>query len=193
MNVLDARYWTNRYSEGATGWDIGRPSPPLMDFAESVAKDSRILIPGAGNAHDWIELKRIGYEHVFALDFASEPLDRLKALYPQWSDGLIQEDFFDHQGSYDLIFEQTFFCALAPHRRADYVKKMSELLSDEGLLVGVLFTVEFEREGPPFGGSENEYLPLFQTQFDLQKMEPCLTSIPPRQGSELFFVARKKG
>ncbi len=130
---------------------------------------------------------------MFALDFSSEPLDRLRSLYPQWSDCLIQEDFFDHQGSYDLIFEQTFFCALAPHRRADYVKKMSELLSDEGLLVGVLFTVEFEREGPPFGGSENEYLPLFQTHFDLQKMEPCLNSIPPRKGSELFFVARKKG
>jgi len=52
MNDLDEDYWSERYQEGQTGWDIGYASPQLIDFATTFPKDARILIPGAGNAYE---------------------------------------------------------------------------------------------------------------------------------------------
>jgi len=64
-------------------------------------------------------------------------------------------DFFNHKGEYDLIIEQTFFCALPPTMRQKYVWKMHELLAKDGILAGLLFNRKFE-VSPPFGGSQEE-------------------------------------
>ena len=91
-----------------------------------------------------------------------------------------------HQGKYDLIIEQTFFCALDPLHRSAYAIKMNELLSKSGKLVGLLFDRSFV-SGPPFGGSEEEFRKLFSQHFRLKTMERCYNSIEPRKGSELFI------
>jgi len=105
---------------------------------------------------------------------------------------VIYEDFFNHVGQYDLILEQTFFCAQILERREEYVRHVASLLKRGGRLVGVLFNVDFGKEGPPFGGDENEYRKLFSGLFDIRVMSPCYNSIPPRAGSELFVVMVKK-
>ena len=44
-------YWTKRYQEESTGWDIGYPSTPLKEYIDQLEdKSISILIPGAGNA-----------------------------------------------------------------------------------------------------------------------------------------------
>ena len=92
---------------------------------------------------------------------------------------------------FDLILEQTFFCALDPSKRKDYVKKTSQLLQDSGKLAGVLFGIKFPFQGPPFGGSLEEYLTYFSSYFKLIKLEPCINSIDARFGNELFIIAQK--
>ena len=104
---------------------------------------------------------------------------------------MILGDFFEHQGEYDLILEQTFFCALPPSMRQNYVLKMHQLLAKDGILAGVLFDRYFE-SGPPFGGSQTEYNLLFKEAFDSLKMETAHNSIAPRANSELFFELKKK-
>jgi SAM-dependent methyltransferase len=104
----------------------------------------------------------------------------------------VQSDFFDHQDSYDLILEQTFFCALSPSLRNDYVTHMHRLLKSGGKLVGLLFQFPLTESGPPFGGSATEYLDRFEPLFSIQTLETCYNSIPPRQGNELFFIFNKK-
>lgn len=103
------------------------------------------------------------------------------------SSQLIHADFFDHKGEYDLIIEQTFFCALPPRLRNDYLNKIAELLKPEGKLVGLLFQIPLNDNKPPFGGSREEYLNLFEKSFQNINMETAYNSIPPRQGSELFI------
>lgn len=33
---LNETYWTNRYLEKSTGWDIGYAAPPIVDFTDKI-------------------------------------------------------------------------------------------------------------------------------------------------------------
>jgi len=100
---------------------------------------------------------------------------------------LINSNFFEHQGQYDLIVEQTLFCALPPEKREAYAVKMHELLKPSGKLVGLLFDVDQFPHTPPFGGNEKLYRNLFEEHFSVNKMERAHNSIHARQGKELFI------
>ncbi|WPR75874.1 hypothetical protein [Algoriphagus sp. NG3] len=53
MTFLDKNYWSERYSSGKTGWDIGLASTPLVQYLDQIVKrDISILIPGAGSGHE---------------------------------------------------------------------------------------------------------------------------------------------
>jgi len=190
MKDLDNNYWTNRYVNKQTGWDLGEISPPLKIYIDNIRnKNLKILIPGAGNAHEAAYLFKLGFKNTYVLDISEYPLNEFKKRNPEFpSDQLLVEDFFLHQSNYDLIIEQTFFCAIPPYLRENYVTKMAELLNSTGKLIGLLFNTAFESEGPPFGGNINEYQNLFSSKFIIEKMEICPDSIKPRLGNELFFV-----
>ncbi|MFC3417327.1 class I SAM-dependent methyltransferase [Algoriphagus hitonicola] len=189
MINLNENYWTERYRNGYTGWDIGHASPPLMQYLDQIAdRNLRVLIPGAGNGYEAVAGYRQGFVDIHLLDISRFPLERFAEQFSEFPENQIHhEDFFDHQGEYDLILEQTFFCALDPSLRVDYCKKMRELLKPQGKLVGVLFGIEFERSGPPFGGNMEDYRELFEDYFGIKKLEPCYNSIPPRAGTEVFI------
>jgi len=191
--IFDADFWNERYESQNTGWDIGTISTPLKDYFDQLEDRSMsILIPGAGNAYEAEYLVGLGFENVSIVDFAPNPLSDFKQRNPSFPDErLLLKDFFELEGEYDLIIEQTFFCALDPSLRTKYAKKMSELLSQNGKLVGVLFNRHFDG-GPPFGGNKEEYLTYFEDEFIVRKMEDCYNSILPRQGSELFIQLQKK-
>jgi len=191
---FDKAYWESKYSTEATGWDIGYAAPPLKDYFNQLTnKELKILIPGGGNCYEAEYLFEQGFENIFVIDIAKQPLKNLKARFPNFPDNhLIHDDFFNHKGKYDLIVEQTFFCALDPVLRKKYVEKMAELLNEHGKLAGLLFDFELTDDGPPFGGSSAEYLQLFSEKFTIKKLERCYNSIQPRAGRELFFIFEKK-
>ncbi|UJP64496.1 methyltransferase domain-containing protein [Mongoliitalea daihaiensis] len=186
---LSSQYWTDRYQQQQTGWDIGSPSYPLKQYLDQIQdKSLQILIPGAGNAHEAQYAYESGFSQVHILDFSAVPLEHFKQNCPKFPTAQVfHQDFFHHQGNYDLILEQTFFCALHPEQRMEYVQKMHSLLKPSGKLVGVLFNREFEKAGPPFGGSAASYQSIFEQYFDAVSIEPCYNSIPPRTGSEVFI------
>lgn len=192
--TLDRNYWNNRYRNAETSWDIGYASPPLTNYFDQLTdKNKRILIPGCGNAYEVAYLLEKGFQHNTVIDIAPELTAVLaKKFEPHVGKELtiITGDFFEHQGVYDIIIEQTFFCALDPSLRSQYVDKMFSLLAPGGKLVGVLFNRAFEG-GPPFGGSKEEYEQLFASTFSRRSMEPCYNSIPPRKDAELFIRMEK--
>ncbi len=183
-------FWDNRYLEKATGWDIGGISPPLRAYIDQLEdKNLKVLIPGAGNSYEAEYLFSSGFKYIYVNDIAKQPLENFKARVPSFPfPQLLQKDFFEIDIKFDLIVEQTFFCALPVESREEYVEKMHELLLPDGKLTGVLFNTKFENEGPPFGGSRLEYLKLFQKKFIIKTLEECYNSITPRQGNELFFI-----
>jgi len=189
MNEFLPEYWSQRYQEGLTGWDLKGISTPIKEYVDQLRDENiKILIPGCGYGYEGEYLFRSGFKHVHLLDFSPEPLIEFKKRLVDFPEEQLHVgDFFQHDGKYDLIIEQTFFCALDPSLRHAYALKMAELLKPRGKLVGVLFNREFEG-GPPFGGTEEEYLTYFRDYFSEISMEPCYNSIEPRKGTESFMI-----
>lgn len=190
MRKLDKSFWETKYQSDNLGWNIGYPSTPIKTYIDQLTnKDIKILIPGAGNAYEAEYLFKKGFTNVFVLDIAKAPLDNFKERLPHFpAEHLIQGDFFEHTNTYDLIIEQTFFCSLPPTLRSAYAEKMLTLLKPKAKLVGLLFNFELTAQGPPFGGSLEEYQKLFSQYFKITVLEPAHNSIKPRQGNELFVI-----
>lgn len=193
MNLTN-EYWQNRYEQGQTQWDAGAITTPLKEYIDQLRDiHQRILIPGAGNGYEAEYLFGLGYENVFVLDIARAPLENVQQRMPDFpSDQLIEEDFFSHQGPYDLILEQTFYCAIDPGRRDDYVVQAHKLLRPGGKLVGLLWDAPMFSDRPPYGGSLEEYQERFGPFFEIDILEKCYNSIPPRAGTEAFVKFIRK-
>lgn len=192
--LVDGNYWDKRWQEAATGWDIGHAAPAIVEYMQTVKdKDIKILIPGCGNAYEAEALVQLGFSDITLLDISETLVHQLKEKYRDCAAiSVLQGDFFSHEAQYDLIIEQTFFCALNPALRQAYTVKTASLLKENGQIAGVLFSRTFEQAGPPFGGTTEEYKDYFGTLFEIKKMEACYNSIAPRKEAEVFVNFKKK-
>ncbi len=194
----DKKYWTQRYTNGAVGWNIGYPSTPLKAYIDQLRdKNSKILIPGAGNAYEAEYLWKKGFTNVYVLDISEVPLQAFKQRNPNFPNSqLLNENFFKHNGKYDLILEQTFFCSFVPTElnRNTYAKQMARLLNPNGKLVGLWFNFPLtnDLEKRPFGGNKKGYLKYLSPYFNTTTFTVCYNSIAPRKGKELFGIFRLK-
>jgi SAM-dependent methyltransferase len=187
-------YWQGRYETKQTGWDLGAVSPPLQTYFDLLSdKNLKILIPGCGNAYEAEYLHHYGFRNVYLADIAAAPLEAFRKRVPDFpAEHLLHIDFFELQDQFDLIIEQTFFCAIDPGLRPAYAQKCFELLKPGGKLVGLLFNTEFSLPGPPFGGSEKEYRTYFEPYFHFRTFETATNSVKPREGRELFMILERK-
>lgn len=96
---LDANYWSARYSQGKTGWDIGQASPSLINYCKDLKPLTKILIPGAGRAYEFLALKELGFSDVRIIDFAPALNEELQEAFPNHRQDLLCEYFFKHQDS----------------------------------------------------------------------------------------------
>jgi SAM-dependent methyltransferase len=189
---LDQNYWDNQYQANVIGWDLGQVSPPIKTYIDTIEnKDAQILIPGCGNTYEAEYLVQQGFTNITVIDIAPTLVENLKKKFAKNNNiTVVLGDFFEHQGNYDFIIEQTFFCALPPTMRQKYVWKMHQLLKDNGKLIGLLFNREFE-VSPPFGGNLKEYEQLFKKAFAFNSISIAGNSIPSRANTELFFEFQK--
>lgn len=194
MVKLDATYWNERYLNNEASWDVGTITTPMKAYIDQLTdKNIAILVPGCGNGYEVGYLLEQGFTNITVVDIAEEATKNLIQKYHQYIDQslhVLTQNFFDTYGRFDLILEQTFFCALHPSLRPAYVDKVFQLLKPGGKLVGVLFNRSFE-VNPPYGGSIKEYRQLFGLTFALRVMEPCYNSIPPRKNTEVFINLQK--
>lgn len=194
--ILNKDFWENQWQQGDTGWDMGMVSPPLKQYIDGIEdKEQAILIPGCGNTYEAEYLLQQGFNNITVIDISPMLTAKLRDKFAAELGKRIQViegDFFELKGNYDLILEQTFFCALEPKLRMKYVWKMDELLNKGGRLAGLLFNRTFEFAGPPFGGSNAEYEMLFAPYFKIDTMAPCYNSHDKRKDTELFINLQKQ-
>lgn len=190
---LNANYWDKQYQNSETGWDLKAVSPPIKSYVDTlINKHISILIPGCGNAYEAEYLLQLGFDNVTLIDISSTLVNALKEKFAGKPINVLHGDFFEHKQQYDLIIEQTFFCAIDPSLRARYVNQCYNLLNADGKIAGLMFNIIFEKQGPPFGGNKEDYKKLFEPLFNLLQFDTCINSVKPRAGIELFIEMEKK-
>ena len=189
MINLSESFWENKYKKNKIGWDLGEVSPPLKTYFDQLTnKDLKILIPGGGNSYEAEYLFNRGFNNTYVVDISKTALYNIKNRVPEFpSSQLIHANFFDLNDTFDLIIEQTFFCAINPNLRANYAVKMKDLLNEKGKLVGVLFDAKLNKDHPPFGGNIKEYTTYFEPYFRMDVFTKCYNSFHNRQEMELFI------
>lgn len=203
--VQQAEYWSARYQQGQTAWDLGEATPVLRQLLREaqfpVKVPAPVLVPGCGYGHDVLLLAEVGYR-VTAVDFAPEPLQRLAAYAHQRGLSermlLLQADIWSLpealEGTFAAVWEYTCFCAIDPRRRGAYFALMRRLLRPGGYLVGLFFPLEGGgKEAPPFAVHQTEVETLAaQAGFQLQSAAWPEASHPARRGREILmvFIAR---
>ncbi|MEA2573110.1 MAG: hypothetical protein QOH93_408 [Chloroflexia bacterium] len=193
---LNAEYWDRHYREGNTGWDLGAPAPPFVDFMSCPVPPAHgsMLVLGAGRGHDALFFAGHGFQ-VTALDFAESAVRETQeaARRAGLAVDTAQYDFFalppryDH--AFDYVLEHTFFSAIDPGRREEYVQIVRRLLKPGGLFIA-LFFAHGRPGGPPFTTSEEEMRALFGPYFAIERLEVPARSVKPRQGLELLTLLR---
>lgn len=186
-------FWSQKYEQNQTGWDVGEVSRPLKIYIDQLKdKNLKILIPGAGNAHEAEYLFKQGFKNIYIADISKKPLQNLKARVPNFPEKqILHIDFFKIEGAFDLILEQTFFCALPVSSRENYAKKMAGLLKKDGLLSGLFFNFPLKENGPPFGGSKEEYLTILGHILRSKSSKTAIIRLNPDRATSYFLNLEK--
>lgn len=191
---LTKEFWNNRYLNQDTRWDVGKISRPIEAYIDQLEdKQLSILIPGGGNSYEAEHLHKEGFIQTKVVDISPKAIENFKERVPDFpAIQIVNQDFFELEGKYDLIIEQTFFCAIDRELRPAYARKMAELLKEEGKLVGLLFDAPLYEDHPPYGGTLEEYKSYFEPYFNIEIMDCCYNSIEPRAGREVWIKMIKK-
>ena len=189
--------WQRHYDEGDLGWDLGQVAPPFIRLFESNAiLPGKTLVPGCGRGHEVIYLAENGFE-VTAVDYSSGAVNHLKSTVQErkLKCKVLHMDFFGidsaHNGVYDLLIEQAFFCAISPEQRPSYVSTVARALKQGGMLAG-LFYHTGEEGGPPFNTTHEDILNHFSDSFEIQQLSKSEDSAEQRKNKEWLVVLVKK-
>jgi SAM-dependent methyltransferase len=173
-------FWTTRYVAGKTPWDFGGVPAALKSFLARWSVPSTVLIPGCGSGYE-VEAFVAARHDVTAIDFSPAAVGQAKRVLGSLADRVILADFFTHdfgQRRFDVIYERTLLCSMAPPHWLDYAKRIAELLSPGGSLIGFFFYGEGVPSAPPFPLTNAKAEELFKTQFQLVRDEAVSDSLP---------------
>ena len=189
--------WQGHYESDDLGWDLGQVAPPFVKlWEEEKLPVGKALVPGCGRGHEVIFLAENGFE-VTAIDFSKGAVTYLeRALKERSLSGrVLHQDFFgldnSHDGIYDLVLEQTFFCAIAPRQRQDYVRNVTRILKPGGMLVGLFYHTDKEG-GPPYNTTRADITVNFAKNFEILELHKTTLSAEQRKDKEWLGILVKK-
>ncbi|EIF28582.1 Thiopurine S-methyltransferase (TPMT) [Burkholderia sp. Ch1-1] len=184
-------FWDERFERHFTPWDQAGVPAAFESFAAR-HRGAAVLIPGCGSAYEAVWLAGQG-NPVRAIDFSAAAVaaahEQLGAQHAQLVE---QADFFTYEPPFTpaWIYERAFFCALPLARRADYARRMADLLPGGALLAGFFF-LGATPKGPPFGIERAELDALLAPYFELIEDEAVHDSIAVFAGRERWLSWRR--
>lgn len=195
-DVTQEKYWSTVYQTEEPRWELNEPASALKDMLPRLKlPKSRVLVLGCGSGNDAAFFAEQGHV-VTAVDISPEAISRGKKKYSKYENILwVEHDIFklssDYDGTFDLIFEHTCFCAIDPAMRNEMVRLWRRLLAPGGFLLGVFFIMA-RRSDPPFGSTEWELRQRLKKYFQFVFWGRWHQSIERRNGKELLIYAQKK-
>ncbi|KAF2475570.1 S-adenosyl-L-methionine-dependent methyltransferase [Lindgomyces ingoldianus] len=150
----------------------------------------RALVPGCGKGYDVALLAAAGYD-AYGIEISEsaagvcrewlrEPGEGKEGEYKVWDEKVgkgkmkcVLGDFFEDawveeagglREGFDLIYDNTFLCALPPSLRAAWALRMSRLLAPTGVLICLEFPTHKPPTsgGPPWAVTSGVYVELFK-------------------------------
>lgn len=183
-------HWEDCYQKKETPWDKGEPSPGLVDFLDEQMelRTGSVCVPGCGVGHDVLALAAKGFKAT-GFDVAPTAVEKARAHAREQDIACHFEvaNFLDDSPNlrFDWAFEHTFYCAIKPEQRSDYLEAMKRWIKPGGFLLAVHYLIPDE-DGPPFGTTRDEVFNRFSKDFALIK-EWVPRSYPNRTGLERMF------
>lgn len=128
--------------------------------------EGRALVPGFGRGYDLTTLAS-ATRQVLGIEIAPTAIDaaqtRLNSLpyYPHKQQITFKCCSFFHldeaSDKFDLVYDQTFLCALPPQMRDMWADKMAEIIKPGGMLLTLIFPIgNTKKTGPPYPQSLSE-------------------------------------
>ena len=147
--------WEQRFRDEDAPWERDHVHPAVAYWAGDgvLTPGARIHVPGCGRGREPEALARLGLA-VTAVDLSGTAMawqrERLEAA--GLDADLVTGDAlaFRPDPPADLLWEQTFLCAIHPRDRERYEAMAYESLRPGGRLLA-LFMQKHERGGPPYG------------------------------------------
>ncbi|KAL8739187.1 MAG: hypothetical protein Q9181_000078 [Wetmoreana brouardii] len=153
----------------------------FIEEGTGAKRRKKAFVPGCGRGYDVLLLASYGYD-AYGLEVSAKAVERCeeeeranghKYTVKDASAGagkttFLTGDFFgsgwsnDVGGTFELIYDYTFFCALKPSMRPAWAQRMCQLLASRP--VGHLICLEFptykepSTGGPPFGLTPDTYV-----------------------------------
>lgn len=185
--------WEHRWALGDTGWDHGRPSPPLEAYLAGQALSGSSVVPGCGSGHDVRLLARHGLT-VTGIDLAATAIEVARA-HPRVADEIYrQADWLnlpvEMWGQFDWVVEHTCLCALNPEKWESYADSVDDVLRSGGFFLGVFYLNPDSDQGPPFRIQSDQLDRLF-SRFQLVSKWTPTAAYDSRQGREEMRLYRK--
>ena len=198
--VNDSSFWNRKYIQNKFKWDIGFPTPIFKNWSNSIKNKSnkKVCIPGCGRGHDVLYLSQQGFD-VYAFDFSKVAIDFLnkESRKCRVTANIFCLDFFTldkkFNSYFDYVLEYTFYCAISPTRRVEYIDKCCNILKNKGKIIAIMLPVDSKQnEGPPFTVSKDELTHNFENKFNILSITSSPLSIPQRLEIELYAEYQKK-
>jgi len=190
--------WQRHYDENDLGWDLGQVAPTFVSLLESnTISPCKTLVPGCGRGHEVIFLAENGFD-VTAVDYSIGAFNHLNSTILERklnNSKVLNLDFFQldstHDGLYDLLIEQTFFCAISPFQRPLYVETVTRVLKKGGMIAG-LFYHTGQEGGPPFNTTQDHIIKHFSGSFEIRELVRAKNSAEKRKDKEWLAILIKR-
>lgn len=157
--------WEARFKADDAPWERQGLHPSLSYWADQdlLGSGQCVYVPGCGRSVEPLALAKLGLD-VTVSDIAPSAIgyQNREAKAQQVAINAIETDSLAWRPDtpFDLIYEQTFLCAIAPKLRPDYERMAYESLKPGGVLLA-LFMQKQELGGPPYGCSLQQMGDLF--------------------------------
>jgi len=191
--------WDAAWKNGITPWDVGRSQPPLRDIIVSgrvkFPTEGTALVPGCGKGYDAVVIATQLGLHTTGIDISTTALVASNAYKQETGVKNVEfktADFFTMDGSFDLIYDYTFFVAIPPSMRPAWGKKMTELVKPGGYLISLVFPIDPPVEhGPPYYVRPNHVLGALGEGWEKLIDEVPENSSEPHVGRESLLVLKR--
>ncbi|EDQ86526.1 uncharacterized protein MONBRDRAFT_28218 [Monosiga brevicollis MX1] len=127
----------------------------MQVLKEGVLPKGRALVPGCGRAYAVVAFAQHGYTAT-GLDLSETAVEEAQQVLEENRASLQGEatvalgNFFETTGTFDVIYDYTFLCALHPDARAAWAQQHKKLLAPGGTLFTMIYPITEKTGGPPF-------------------------------------------